>query len=44
MGTPVFLGAQIAWRHSFGYFSVAADRKAKENYYGARGASTAMPN
>ncbi len=28
MGTPVrFTGAQLVWRHSFGYFSVAVDRK-----------------
>ncbi|HHJ35534.1 MAG TPA: hypothetical protein ENJ87_07195 [Gammaproteobacteria bacterium] len=28
MGTPVpSTGAQLTWRHSFGYFSVAADRK-----------------
>ena len=28
MGTPVsFTEAQLTWRHSSGYFSVAADRK-----------------
>ena len=41
---PCFFMAQLVWRHSFGYFSVAADRKAKKNYYGACGAKTAMPN
>ena len=27
MGTPVSQGAQLAWRHSFGYFSFAVERK-----------------